>query len=90
MSTVPHLFESITEQEWKSGKNRHRCAVCDKDYSSVVHSLRLLVLHVPDDNYFVPESAAQLVSGLCNLDDESAAMTIKLWVLDLKGELSLN
>jgi hypothetical protein len=41
-------------------------------------------------DYYMPLWAVDLLNGLRNLDDESAAMTIKLWVLDLEGQLIMN
>jgi len=42
------------------------------------------------DDHYNGEFAAYLLAGLRNLDDESAAMTIKLWVLNLEGQLIIN
>jgi hypothetical protein len=33
----PHRFASISEQQWKVGKSRHLCALCDLDYSHPIH-----------------------------------------------------
>lgn len=41
-------------------------------------------------DYYAPQSAADLLNGLRGLDDESAAVTIKLWVLEAEVELSVN
>jgi hypothetical protein len=41
-------------------------------------------------DYYVPSSAADLLNGLRGLDDESAAVTIKLWAMDVEVELNGN
>jgi hypothetical protein len=35
--STPHRFESISEQQWKAGKPRHLCNLCDLDYSDPIH-----------------------------------------------------
>lgn len=39
------------------------------------------------DDVFVPANAAPLMRGLHGLDDESAAMTVKLWVMEAVNNL---
>lgn len=82
MVKVPHQFQSITEQQWKSGVSRHRCAECSRDYDDPTHSVVPWPLVLVIEDCFYPINAAPLLRGLAGLDDESAAMTIKLWAMD--------
>jgi hypothetical protein len=41
-------------------------------------------------DYYVPLWAADLLNGLRGLDDESAAVTIRLWAMGAEAELTVN
>lgn len=58
---MSHKFQSITEQEWKSGVPRHRCAECSEDYSHPVHCESSLPLVVTIEDCYVPEWAGEIV-----------------------------
>jgi hypothetical protein len=91
MFITPHEFESVTEEQWRSGRRRHRCATCHRDYDDLVHSLRHIYATVfAYDNAYVPESAAALIEGLRGLDDESLRVTITLWAEDAVTEIGSN
>ena len=58
---MSHKFQSITEQEWKSGIPRHRCAECSQDYGHPVHCESSWPLVVVIEDCYVPEYAVEIV-----------------------------
>jgi hypothetical protein len=50
----------------------------------------LLAQLFASSDYYDPLSAVDLLNGLRGLDDESAAVTVKLWAMDAEVELSVN
>jgi hypothetical protein len=82
MRLLPHEFQSISERQWRAGKNRHRCAACSCDYSNLVHLILLWPLVISIEDCYVPQSAAILIPAIQSLDDESCAVMIKLWAMD--------
>lgn len=82
-----HSFKSITEEQWKSGFNRHHCAFCSRDYSDPVHCKSSWPLVVVIEDCYVPNSARDLLSALQGLDDESCRVSIQLYALDAAEEI---
>lgn len=56
-----HRFQSITEQQWKSGVPRHQCAECSEDYGHPVHCESSWSLVVVIEDCYVPEWAEEIV-----------------------------
>ena len=59
--TVSHKFQSITEQQWKSGTPRSRCAECSEDFGHPVHCESSWPLVVIIEDCYVPEFAEEIV-----------------------------
>lgn len=91
MFTLPHKFESITENQWRAGRKRRLCATCHRDYNDPVHHLRhLYATAFVYDNDHVPESAGIIVSALRGLSNQDGAASIALWAFEAEGELMRN
>lgn len=87
MTNIPHEFESITEEQWKAGRSRYRCAACRRDYQDRIHLPLLWPLVVILEDVFIPDTAADLVEGLRGVDDESLAVTIAVWAINAAEEI---
>lgn len=74
----PHPFESITEEQWKSGLPRHKCALCAYDYSDPVHSVCLWPLVIVLEDTFRPESARMVVEFVGELSAEVRGVVIEV------------
>jgi len=81
-----HKFQSITEQQWKSGTPQSRCAECAEDFGHPVHCESSWPLVVVEDCY-VPEVAAPLIEGLRGLREETGLLTIRLYTIDADNRL---
>lgn len=57
----PHQFQSITEEQWKSGLSRHKCALCSSDYGDPVHCESSWPLVVVIEDCFAPELAREIL-----------------------------
>lgn len=71
-----HKFQSIAEQQWKSGAPRHRCAECSEDYGHPVHCESSWPLVVIIEDCHVPEYAAEIVKLTEGVSAETAYATI--------------
>lgn len=67
----PHQFESITEEQWKSGLSRHKCALCSSDYGDPIHCESSWPLVVVIEDCFVPEWAEEIVEMSQNTSMEA-------------------
>lgn len=56
-----HQFQSITEEQWKSGLSRHKCALCSFDYGDPVHCKSSWPLVIVIEDCFVPELAGEIL-----------------------------
>lgn len=74
----PHQFQSITEEQWKSGLSRHRCALCSHDYGDPVHCESSWPVVVVIEDCFIPESARLVLEVVSDLDDSACAATWKI------------
>jgi len=76
---MSHQFQSVTQEQWRSGFNRHHCAFCSKDYSDPVHCESSWPLVVVIEDCYVPHAAPYVIEGVSSLDDHSARVTIALF-----------
>lgn len=60
-----HQFQSITEEQWRSGKSRQRCAECSRDYGDPIHCASSISSNYPlvvvIEDCFIPEWAGKIV-----------------------------
>jgi hypothetical protein len=82
-----HKFQSITEEQWKSGTPRSRCAECAQDYGHPVHCESSWPLVVIIEDCYVPEWAGEIVK----LTEQSGIETnyAQIHALAVYGELGL-
>lgn len=82
-----HKFQSIPEQQWKSGTPRSRCAECAEDFGHPVHCESSWPLVVVIEDCYVPEWAREIVK----LTEESEVETsyAVIHALAVYAELSL-
>lgn len=66
-----HQFQSITEEQWKAGLSRHKCALCASDYGDPVHCESSWPLVVVIEDCFVPEWAGEIVEMSRNTPTET-------------------
>lgn len=59
-----HSFESITEEQWRSGLSRHKCALCAYDYDDPVHCVSNWPLVVVIEDCHVPEFAPRILKAI--------------------------
>lgn len=90
MAKVPHQFQSITEQQWKSGVSRHHCAECSRDYDDPVHVYHYVPVSqwpVIIEDYYVSKYATQIVKLTEDYGIETAYATVH--ALAVYAELGL-
>lgn len=80
-------FQSITEEQWKSGLLRHRCALCSHDYGDPVHCVSHWPLVLIIDDGFRPQSAPLVLEVVGKLDDLSCQTMLVLRALAAEGNL---
>lgn len=85
MILIPHNFESITEQQWKSGKNRHKCAIC-RDYGDLVHLPLPLLITKPTIDHFNPSAAQIVLEAVQEYSEETVAVAIQVWAIEAETE----
>jgi hypothetical protein len=85
-----HKFQSITEQQWKSGVPRHRCAECSEDYGHPVHCESSWPLVVIIEDCHVPEWAEEIVESVATTSTETCGAAVHALAvyaeLGLRGE----
>lgn len=85
-----HQFQSITEEQWKSGLSRHRCALCAYDYDDPVHSMSNWPLVITIEDCFVPQSAELVVTVAAEQSSETHAILWALAGMKASGEWDVN
>lgn len=59
-----HQFQSINEEQWKSGLSRHKCALCSFDYGDPVHCESSWPLVIVIEDCLVPELAPEALESV--------------------------
>lgn len=65
-----HPFESITEEQWKSGLSRRRCALCACDYDDPVHGISNWPLIILDIGGHEPRRVEDVMARVRELDQQ--------------------